>query len=61
MLEALNAEQACRLAATHKPEVMVGAVQNKVDAATGELTDAATRKFVASQLASFADFIRRAV
>ena len=44
----------------NKPEVMVGAVQNKVDAATGELTDAATRKFVASQLASFADFIRRA-
>lgn len=49
----------CRV--LNKPEVMVGAVQNKVDAATGELTDAATRKFVASQLASFADFIRRAV
>lgn len=43
----------------NKPEVMIGVVQNKVDAQSGELTDADTRKFVAGQLKSFADFIRR--
>jgi chromate reductase len=43
----------------NKPEVMIGAVQNKVDARSGELTDEDTRKFVAGQLTSFAAFIRR--
>jgi chromate reductase len=43
----------------NKPEVMIGVVQNKVDAQSGELTDADTRKFVAGQLKSFAEFIRR--
>ena len=43
----------------NKPEAMIGVVQNKVDAASGELSDADTRKFLASQLASFAEFIRR--
>jgi chromate reductase, NAD(P)H dehydrogenase (quinone) len=43
----------------NKPEVMIGVVQNKVDAQSGELTDADTRKFVAGQLMSFAEFIRR--
>ena len=40
------------------PEVMVGAVQNKVDEATGELTDQGTRDFVAKHLAAFAGFVR---
>ena len=43
----------------NKPEVMIGAVQNKVDAQSGELTDEDTRKFLAGQLTSFAAFIRR--
>lgn len=43
----------------NKPEAMIGAVHNKVDAQSGELTDEDTRKFLAGQLASFADFIRR--
>lgn len=42
----------------NKPEVMVGAAQTKFSPG-GELTDAATRDFVKTQLASFADFIRR--
>ena len=40
------------------PEVMVGGVQNKVDAAAGKLNDASTRDHIAGQLARFADFIR---
>lgn len=40
------------------PEVMVGAVQNKVDEATGELTDQGTRDFIAKHLAAFAGFVR---
>ncbi|HEY3431180.1 MAG TPA: NADPH-dependent FMN reductase [Rhodocyclaceae bacterium] len=43
----------------NKPEIMVGAVQNKVNADTLTLEDADTRKFIAGQLEAFAAFIRR--
>ena len=42
-----------------KPEVIIPQVQTKVDASTGELTDPATRGFIADQLKAFAAFIRR--
>ena len=42
-----------------KPEVIIPQVQTKVDASTGELTDPATRGFLADQLKAFAAFIRR--
>jgi chromate reductase len=42
-----------------KPEVIIPQVQTKVDAATGELTDPATRGFIADQLKAFAAFVRR--
>jgi chromate reductase len=42
-----------------KPEVIIPQVQTKVDAATGKLTDPATRGFLADQLQAFAAFIRR--
>jgi chromate reductase len=40
------------------PEVMIPVIQNKVDASTGELTDEASRKFIAHQLQTFAAFVR---
>ncbi len=43
----------------NKPEVMISQIMTKVDAATGELTDEATRTFIASQLTAFAAFVRR--
>jgi chromate reductase len=43
----------------NKPEVIIPLVQNKVDPATGELTDPPTRGFIADQLKAFAAFIRR--
>jgi chromate reductase len=43
----------------NKPEVMVGQVISKVDATSLELTDQATRDFIASQLKAFAAFARR--
>jgi chromate reductase len=43
----------------NKPEVIIPLVQNKVDPATGELTDPPTRGFIADQLRAFAAFIRR--
>nr|WP_294517933.1 NADPH-dependent FMN reductase [uncultured Rhodopila sp.] len=43
----------------NKPEVMVGQVINKVDATTLELSDQATRDFIAGQLKAFAAFARR--
>jgi chromate reductase len=43
----------------NKPEVMVGQVINKIDAASLELTDQATRDFIAGQLKAFAAFARR--
>lgn len=41
------------------PEVMVAQAQNKIDAATGELTDALTREIITKQLQNFAAFVRR--
>lgn len=43
----------------NKPEVMIGQGQNKIDPATGKLTDEPTRKFVADQLVAFAAYIAR--
>jgi len=43
----------------NKPEVIIPQVNAKVDAATGELTDPATRGFIADQLKAFAEFARR--
>ncbi|MBV9286796.1 MAG: NAD(P)H-dependent oxidoreductase [Hyphomicrobiales bacterium] len=42
----------------NKPEVIIPQVSAKVDAKTGELTDAATRGFIADQLKAFAAFAR---
>ena len=42
----------------NKPEVIIPQVNAKVDAATGELTDPATRGFIADQLKAFAAFVR---
>ena len=42
----------------NKPEVMIGQVAGKVDAQTLELTDTATRDFLAGQLTAFAAFAR---
>jgi chromate reductase len=42
----------------NKPEVIIPQVQTKVDAATGEITDTATRGFLADQLKAFAAFVR---
>ncbi len=43
----------------NKPEVMVGQIAAKVDSDSGELTDKATRDFVATQLQAFGAFARR--
>jgi chromate reductase len=43
----------------NKPEVMVGQVATKIDPQTGELSDQATRDFIARQLVAFAAFARR--
>jgi chromate reductase len=43
----------------NKPEIAVPQVNTKIDATTGELTDPATRGFIADQLKAFADFVRR--
>jgi chromate reductase len=45
----------------NKPEVMIGQIASKVDAGSGELTDEATRGFIAAQLKAFAAFARRAL
>jgi chromate reductase len=42
----------------NKPEVIIPQVNTKIDAATGELTDPATRGFIADQLNAFAAFVR---
>jgi chromate reductase, NAD(P)H dehydrogenase (quinone) len=44
----------------NKPEVFVAAVQNKVEASHGELTDDATRNLIKQQLEAFAAFVRGA-
>ncbi len=45
--------------ALNRPEVIIPQVNTKIDAATGELTDPATRGFIADQLEAFAAFVRR--
>ena len=42
----------------NKPEIIIPQVNTKIDPATGELTDAATRGFIADQLKAFAAFVR---
>ncbi len=42
----------------NKPEVIIPQANTKVEAATGELTDPATRGFIADQLTAFAAFVR---
>jgi chromate reductase, NAD(P)H dehydrogenase (quinone) len=42
----------------NKPEVIIPQVNTKVDVATSEITDSATRGFVADQLKAFAAFVR---
>jgi chromate reductase len=42
----------------NKPEVVIPQVNTKIDAATGELTDPATRGFIADQLKAFVAFVR---
>jgi chromate reductase len=42
----------------NKPEVFVSQAPQKIDAATGELTDQPTRELIAKQLAGFAAFVR---
>lgn len=42
----------------NKPEVIIPQVNTKIDAATGELKDQATRGFIADQLKAFAAFVR---
>ena len=45
--------------AFNRPEVIIPLVQTKIDAATGEVTDPATRGFIADQLKAFAALVRR--
>ena len=45
--------------ALNKPEVIIPQVNTKIDPSTGELTDPATRGFIADQLKAFAAFARR--
>ncbi|HKI15390.1 MAG TPA: NADPH-dependent FMN reductase [Roseiarcus sp.] len=44
--------------ALNKPEVIIHQVNTKIDPSTGELTDPATRGFIADQLEAFAAFVR---
>lgn len=43
----------------NKPEVMVSQIVTKVDSSNGELSDKATREFLATQLQTFGVFARR--
>lgn len=43
----------------HKPEVFIGMSAGKFDAATGELTDAATRKVLGDQMVALEQWTRR--
>ncbi|MGE3899538.1 MAG: NADPH-dependent FMN reductase [Variibacter sp.] len=43
----------------NRPEIFVGTVQDRVDAAKGELTDKTTRDFIKQQLEGFAKFIAK--
>jgi chromate reductase, NAD(P)H dehydrogenase (quinone) len=42
----------------NRPEVMIGLARTKIDEATGELTDTATRDLIRTQLADFAAFMK---
>jgi chromate reductase len=42
-----------------RPEIFIGNVSQRIDAATGEITDEGTKKFIGQQLAAFATFIAR--
>jgi chromate reductase len=42
-----------------RPEIFIGNNSQKIDAATGQITDEATKKFIGQQLAAFAKFIER--
>jgi chromate reductase len=42
----------------NKPEVIIPQANTKIDPSTGELTDPATRGFIADQLKAFAAFVR---
>lgn len=41
------------------PGVTVAQAQGKIDAASGELTDAATKEIITKQLQNFAAFVRK--
>jgi chromate reductase len=45
--------------ALNKPEVIIPQVDKKIEPSTGELSDPATRGFIADQLKAFAAFARR--
>jgi chromate reductase len=40
-----------------RPEIFIGNVSQRIDAATGQITDEATKKILGQQLAAFAKFI----
>ena len=42
-----------------RPEIFIGNVSTRIDAATGEITDKQTVEFIRQQLAAFAKFIER--
>ena len=42
----------------NKPEIIIPQVQTKVDVETSEITDTATRGFIADQFKAFAAFVR---
>jgi chromate reductase, NAD(P)H dehydrogenase (quinone) len=42
-----------------RPEIFIGNNSQKIDAATGQITDEGTKKFIGQQLAAFAKFIGR--
>jgi chromate reductase len=44
--------------AFNRPEIIIPMVQTKINAATGEITDPATRGLIADQLKAFAAFVR---
>jgi chromate reductase, NAD(P)H dehydrogenase (quinone) len=43
----------------NKPEIFIGSAAQRIDAATGQITDEATKKFIGQQLVAFAAFIER--
>mgnify|MGYP000104835380 CR=1 FL=1 len=43
----------------NKPEIMVGTIQNKVDAASGKVTDADTRTYISKQLVALDALIEK--